>query len=67
MKEGIGLKGLKGKNERGIGLKLRISCVERYIKDIYLMFLSRESDIKLCQNYTKIHVFTILHKNSRFK
>ena len=31
---------------------LRIS-VEQYI---YLMFLSREIDIKLCQNYSKTHV-----------
>ena len=34
----------------GIGLNLRFSGFERYI---YLMFLSWEIDIKLCQNYTK--------------
>ena len=31
------------------------------------MFLSRENDIKLCQNYTKIHIYTILYTSSRFK
>ena len=31
------------------------------------MFLSREIDIKLCQIYTKIHIYTILYKNSRIK
>ena len=38
----------------GIGWNLRISGVERYLYDIYLMFLSWEIDIKLCQSYTKI-------------
>ena len=33
----------------------------------YLMFLSREIDIKLCQIFTKIHKYTILYKSSRFK
>ena len=27
------------------------------------MFLSREIDIKLCQNYTKIHLYAILYKS----
>ena len=31
------------------------------------MFLSREIDIKLCQIYTKIHIYTILYKSSRIK
>ena len=31
------------------------------------MFLSREIDIKLCQNYTKIKVHEILYNSSRFK
>ena len=31
------------------------------------MFLSRETDIKLCQNYTKIHTYTNLYKSSRYK
>ena len=31
------------------------------------MFLSREIDIKLCQNYTRIHIYTILYVCSRFK
>ena len=32
-----------------------------------MMFLSREIGIKMCQNYTKIHLYTILYKSSRFK
>jgi len=28
------------------------------------MFLSREIDKKLCQNYTKIHVYTKLYESS---
>ena len=31
------------------------------------MFLSREIDIKLCQKYTKMHIYTILYKSNRFK
>ena len=31
------------------------------------MFLSREIDIKLCQNYTKMYIYEILYKNRRFK
>ena len=46
---------------------LRISGVERYIRDMYLMFLSREIDIKQYQIYTKIHVYAILFGNSRLK
>jgi len=38
----------------GVGCNLRISGVERYLKDINLMFLSREIDIKLCQINKKI-------------
>ena len=34
---------------------------------IYLMILSREIDIKMGQNYTKIHIYTILYKIIRFK
>ena len=41
-------KGTVKKNERGYRRK-----PERYLSDIYLMFLTREIDIKLCQNYTK--------------
>jgi len=40
----------------GIGWNLRISGVERYLYDIYQMLLSREIDIKLCQNYTKTYI-----------
>ena len=31
------------------------------------MFLSREIDLQLCQMYTKINIYTILYKSSRFK
>ena len=31
------------------------------------MFMSREIDIKLCQNYTKILMYEIFYKSSRFK
>ena len=34
---------------------------------IYLMFLSREIDIKLCQIYAKNYIYKILYKNRRFK
>jgi len=43
----------------GTGWNLRISGVERYLLDIYLMFLSREIDVKLCQIYTKIQYIHI--------
>ena len=33
----------------------------------YLMFMSRETDIKLCQIHTKIFIYTILYKSSKFK
>ena len=51
----------------GIGWNLRISGVKRYIWDIHLMFLSREIDKKLYQNYTKIHIYTILYRNCSIK
>ena len=50
-----------------IGYNLRISGVERYIKDIYLMFLFRKIDITLCQMYTKIHIYAILYKRCNMK
>jgi len=31
------------------------------------MFLSRETDIKLCQNYTKNHIYSILYKSCSIK
>jgi len=33
----------------------------------YLMFFSGENDIKLCQIYTKIHIYTILYKSCSIK
>ena len=53
------LRDSKDKMKGGIGWNLRISGVERYIKDIYLMFLSREIDTKLCQSYTKTYIVKI--------
>ena len=46
----------------GTGLNLRISGFERYLAVRHLMFLSREIDIKLCQNYTKKDICQILYK-----
>ena len=51
----------------GIGWNLRISGVKWYIQNIYLMFLSREIDIKLCQVYTQIHRYAILYKSCSIK
>ena len=31
------------------------------------MFLSREIDLKLCQNYTKMHIYQIVYKNCSIK
>ena len=51
---------LKGTvKEKLKGVWGKITGVERYIKDIYLMFLSQEIDIKLCQNNTKIYMYEI--------
>ena len=39
-------------------------------KGLYMMFLSREIDIKQCQIYTKflyVYIYTILYRNSEFK
>ena len=33
----------------------------------YMMFLSREIDIKQCQNYTKTHIFEIKYQILSFK
>ena len=51
----------------GIGWNLRTSRVDRDLYKFYLMFLSWEIDIKLCQICTKIFIFDILYKNHRFK
>ena len=31
------------------------------------MFLSREIDLKLCQNYTKMYIYQIVYKNCSIK
>ena len=51
---------VKDKMKGDIEWNLRISGIEQYILDIYLMFLSKKIDIKLCQTYTKIHIYAIL-------
>ena len=51
----------------GIGWKLITLALDRDPWKLYLMFLSREIDIQLCQNYTKINIYTILYKSSGFK
>jgi len=43
-------KGIVKENKSGIGWNLRISGVDRDLQEFYLMFLSREIYIKLCQN-----------------
>ena len=51
----------------GIGWKLIPLALDRDPWKSYLMFLSREIDIQLCQMYTKINVYTIFYKSSGFK
>ena len=53
--------------KEGVDRNLSISGVERFLLDIYLMFLFREIDIKLCQIFTKIHKYAILYKNCNIK
>jgi len=51
----------------GIGWKLITLAHDRDPWKFYLMLLSREIDIKLCQIYTKINIYAILYKSSGFK
>ena len=51
----------------GIGWKLITLALDNDPGKLYLMFLSREIDLQLCQIYTKINLYTILYKSSRFK
>ena len=44
---------------RGLGWSLRILGADWDLSEFYLMFLSREIDIKLCQNYTKTYIWKI--------
>ena len=43
----------------GIGWKLITFALDRDPWKFYLMFLSREIDLQLCQIYTKINIFCI--------
>ena len=52
-------------HKRGIDLNLSISEVD--CEEFYLMFLSREIDIKLSQNYTKTYICKIWYKILSFK
>ena len=62
----IKLRGLYRENERGY--KLKPKYLRRWtIHIIYLMFLSREIDIKLCKNYTKTYIYQILYKSCSVK
>ena len=62
------LKKLYRKDERGYRQKPISSLgFDRDPCKFYMVFLSREIDIKLCQVYTKIDPYKILYKNSRFK
>ena len=51
----------------GIGWKLITLALHRDPWKLYLMFLSRETDLQLCQIYTKINIDTILYKSRGFK
>jgi len=51
----------------GIGWNLSMYGVDRGPWEFYLIFLSREIDIKLCKIYTKIYIYKMLYKISRFK
>ena len=46
----------------GIDWKLITLALDRVAWKFYLMFLSREIDLQLCQIYTKIKIYTILYK-----
>ena len=63
----IYLRGCKGKMNGGKGWNLSNLGVDRDPWEFYLMFLSREINIKLCQIYMNIYVYKILYKNRRFK
>ena len=51
----------------GKGWKLITLALDRDPWKLYLMFLSQEIDLQLCEIYTKININTILYKSSRFK
>ena len=45
----------------GIGWKQITLALDCDPWKLYLMFLSRETDLQLCQIYTKINIYTILY------
>ena len=53
--------------EGGIGWKLINLALDRDPWKLYLMFLSWEIDLQLCQINTKINIYTILYESSGFK
>ena len=57
----------KGKIKWGTGYNLIPSALDRDQWEFYLMFLSPKTDIELCQMNTKIHIHTLLYRNSRLK
>ena len=54
-----------GKIKGVIDGKLITLALDRDPCKLYLMFLSQEIDVKLCQIYTTIHIY--IYRNSRYK
>jgi len=68
MQQYINLKGLLRRNERGYKAKnlntLRVNC---HLFEFFLMFLSQEIDIKLCQCFTKTDIYEMWYSNQSLK
>jgi len=45
----------------GIGWKLITLALDRDPRKLYMMFLFREIDLKLCQIYTKIRIYIYIY------
>ena len=58
---------LRGTTSKQYLMYLMLFQIKRDPWEFYVMFLSQEIDIKLCQIDTKIYIYKMLHKNSRFK
>ena len=61
------LKDCSGKMKGGKGWDLDTLGFDWDILEFYLMFLSREINIKLCQSYTKTYIYEIWYKNLSFE
>ena len=71
MQQYINLKGLLRRNEMGYKAKnlntlntLRVNC---HLFEFYLMFLSQEIDLKLCQCFTKTDIYEMCYSNQSLK